>query len=74
MNPVWAVALAALSGAVLFIAQWAKQRADQHAGAQIEAGKVDAVSAVKQAAIAQAEVSAPATQAAVVDRLKNGTF
>lgn len=74
MNPLWAMALAALSGAVLFLAQWVKQRQDQGVGAQLEAGKVDAVSAVKETAIAQAVVDAPKTQQAVVDQLKAGTF
>lgn len=58
--------------ALLAIAWKAKR--DQATGTQIEAGKVDAVSAGKQAAIAQAVADAPDNQVAVIDRLNAGTF
>lgn len=45
-----------------------------HAASAEAVSQVDTVTATKQAAIAQAEVDAPKTTAAVVDRLNTGTF
>lgn len=69
IGAVIAVALAAALGGLL----WQRSQ-DQAAGAQLEAGKVNAVSLTAETAIAQAEVDAPSTVAATQDVLKSGGF
>lgn len=74
MSGLWAIFASLLAVGLGGVCLWFKSAGDRSTGAQIEAGKVDAVTAVKQAAIAEAVANAPATREAVVDRLKAGTF
>ena len=53
---------------------WFQRRNDVKAGEQIQAAHETAVSANTETAIAEAEVAAPKTQAAVVAALESGTF
>lgn len=71
---VWAVLGAALAPLLLMVVEWMKTGEAKHDGAAIEAGKTSAATAAAQTAIAQAEAAAPDTKAAVIDRLKKGTF
>lgn len=71
---VWAVLGLALVSLLGFIGQWAKQGADQSTGAKLQAGKSSELAAVQNAAIAQALVDAPKTQAGVVSDLRSGEF
>jgi hypothetical protein len=60
-----------LLGIVGFFGMWAKQQTDQHAGADLEAGKVSEVSAKAEAKIAQAVTDAPHTRDELLERLKS---
>lgn len=71
---LWAILGAALTGLLFVCVQWLKAAQDRSTGAKLEAAKVAAVTATAETEIAQAEAAAPTTQAAVVDRLKAGTF
>jgi hypothetical protein len=71
---LWAIFGTALSGLLLVVVEWLKQGQAHRAGAALEAGQENAAAAAAETAIAQAVVAAPATQQAVVDRLKAGTF
>ncbi len=73
MNP-WALFGLAVSGLVLFVANWVRLGQAQAAGAKIQAGAAAAVTARTETAIAKAEAAAPTTKAALVDRIKAGTF
>ncbi len=73
MNNLYAILGLALTGLAFVCQQWMKSSQDRAIGGQLEAAKTDQVTATAQAAIAQAEVSAPATPAAILDRLKSGT-
>lgn len=68
------VALTALMGLLGLGLLAFRSAQDQSTGAKLEAAKINAVAAKAEVAIAQAEVDAPATQQAVVDRLKSGSF
>ena len=54
--------------------RWLQQSHDEAVGAQLQAGATSAQSATINAAIAQAVVNAPKTQAGVVASLNAGTF
>ena len=66
-------ALAPIIGLVVKFYQASSAHAQQQTGAQLEAGKVDAVSLPAETAIATAEANAPTTRLAVIDRLRAGT-
>ena len=70
----WALLGTALSGLLLVLVEWIKLGQAQATGGKLEAAKTVAVTAAAETAIAQAEVDAPTTREAVVDRLKKGTF
>ena len=69
------IALAVGIVGVLFIgiANWWKSGQDRSIGAALEAGKVNAASAKAEAAMAQAAVEAPTTEADALSRLDGGT-
>lgn len=73
-SDIWGIVGLALVSLLGFIGLWAKQGSDQTTGAKLQAGKVSEVAAVQNAAIAQAVVNAPSSQAAVVAALKDGSF
>lgn len=66
--------LAAILGFPALIASWFQRRADQQQGALGAASRVQAASLEAETRIAQAEASAPKTDAAVEERLRDGTF
>ena len=70
----WALLGTAVAGLLLVVVEWIKLGQAQSAGGKLEAAKVTAVTANAEVAIAQAEVDAPSTREAVVDRLNKGTF
>lgn len=74
MPNVWAILGTAVTALLFVCVQWMQRAQATTTGAKLEAGKVATVTAVTEAAIAQAVVAAPTTQLAVVDRLKAGTF
>jgi hypothetical protein len=67
---VAAIAVMGLAGFGLYLWQAAQQR---QTGIDLEAGRVSAVSATTQAAIAQAEADAPRTRQQLLDRLNAGS-
>lgn len=71
----WAALIAAaLFGIVATIAGWVQRAQAQSAGATQSVTAVSQTTAVTETAVAQAEVAAPATQAAILDRFKQGSF
>lgn len=70
----WALLGTAVTGLLLVVVEWIKLGQAQATGGKLVAAKVTAVTANAEVAIAQAEVDAPATREAVVDRLNKGTF
>ena len=71
---LWAAAATAIAGLLFAALEGLKLLDARRTGAALEAGKVVAVTAKVETAIAQAEASAPATDAAVIDRAEQGTF
>ena len=71
---LWAICAAALAGLLATVVEWIRLGQAQSTGAKLQAASTDAATGAAQAAIAQAEVAAPSTRAAVVDQLKNGSF
>ncbi len=59
---------------LVLIAAWLKANADQSTGERLQAGASAEQTARTETAIAQAEATAPTTKAALVDRIKAGTF
>lgn len=73
-SSLWAICASAVAGLLAMVVEWIKLGQAQSTGAKLQAASVNAVTATAEAAIAQAEVDAPATRAAVVDQLNKGTF
>lgn len=71
---LWAIFGTALLGVMTLAMDWMKTAQAQRTGGQLQAGATAAVTAKVETAVAQAEVDAPKTRLAVVDRLNAGTF
>lgn len=69
-----AIAGTVVAGLFTMLALWVQRAKAQSVGAQLEAARVTQVTAAAQAAVAQAVVDAPQTQAAVAAELDGGKF
>jgi hypothetical protein len=68
------VAAVVIFGGLTLAGQWWAQLQAQGVGAQVQAGKTDALAAKVSAPEAQAIVDAPTTKIALIDRLNAGAF
>ena len=71
---IWTGLVAAILGAVAFLANLFSKRQAKADGAALQAGKTAAAAVKTEAAIAEAVVKAPDTKAEVIDRLNKGEF
>ena len=74
MSDVWGYLALGVVGVLAVAGEWLQQQRAQSTGVQLQAASTTAATATAEAAIAQAQAQAPASQQAVVDRLKAGTF
>lgn len=74
MSEIWGLVAIGVCGVIGLVAAVIAQGKAQSTGVQLQAAATTQVTAAAETAIAAAEVAAPTSQAALVDRIKAGTF
>lgn len=74
MSEIWGLVAIGVCGVIGLAAAFIAQAKAQSTGVQLQAAATTATTAAAETAIATAEVAAPTSQAALVDRIKAGTF